>query len=235
MIERLDGASLFFGFSTIFVMENALPLRSPTPTMPYMWTRSSGTSSTAMILALASKTLAASIICLRQPGLFCTSTSGSSSANGSLPTSSRAHHTAWPSPSGDCWRVKLAVPASGRSSDKQFQFRLLAALDQREFQLELAVEMVLDHALVAAGDEDAVLDAGFARLVDHVLDQRAVDHRQHFLRHGLGGRQKAGSEAGDGKMALRIWVMRGWASLAGGAEHLTKHGNALRVQTGWRH
>jgi hypothetical protein len=32
-----------------------------------------------------------------------------------------------------------------------------------------------------------MLDAGFARLVDHVLDQRAVDNRQHLLRHGLGG------------------------------------------------
>ena len=36
-----------------------------------------------------------------------------------------------------------------------------------------------------------------AGLVDHVLDQRPVDHGQHFLRHGLGGRQEAGAEAGD--------------------------------------
>ena len=74
---------------------------------------------------------------------------------------------------------------------------MLLALEQRHFQLELAVEMVLDHALVAAGDEDEMLDAGLARLVDHVLDQRPVDHRQHFLRHGLGRRQEAGAEAGD--------------------------------------
>ena len=67
------------------------------------------------------------------------------------------------------------------------------------FEFELAVEMVLDHALVAAGDEDEMLDAGLARFVHHVLDQRPVDHRQHFLRHGLGRRQEAGSEAGDGK------------------------------------
>ncbi len=91
------------------------------------------------------------------------------------------------------------VPGSGRSCDKKRQVRLLAALAQREFQLELAVEMVLDHALVAAGDEDEMLDAGLARLVHHVLDQRPVDDRQHFLRHGLGGGQEAGSKAGDGK------------------------------------
>ena len=64
-------------------------------------------------------------------------------------------------------------------------------------ELELAVEMVLDHALVAAGDEDEMLDAGLARLVDHVLDQRPVDHRQHLLRHGLGGGQEPGAQPGD--------------------------------------
>ena len=59
--------------------------------------------------------------------------------------------------------------------------------------------MVLDHGLVAAGDEDEVLDAGLARLVDDVLDERPVDDRQHFLRHGLGRRQEPGAEAGDGE------------------------------------
>ncbi len=76
---------------------------------------------------------------------------------------------------------------------------MLVALLQRQFELELAVEMVLDHALVAAGDEDEMLDAGLARLVDHVLDQRPVDHRQHFLGHRLGGGQEAGAEAGHGE------------------------------------
>ena len=38
---------------------------------------------------------------------------------------------------------------------------LLAARGQRGVELEHAVEMILDHALVAAGDEDEMLDAGF--------------------------------------------------------------------------
>ena len=62
--------------------------------------------------------------------------------------------------------------------------------------------MILDRALVAPGDEDEVLDAGVARLVDHVLDQRPVDHGQHFLRDRLARRQKAGAEARDGKHGL---------------------------------
>jgi len=80
---------------------------------------------------------------------------------------------------------------------KQLELRALAALGQCELQLELAVEMILDHPLVAAGHEDEVLDPGIARLVDHVLDDRAVDYCQHFLGHGLGGRQEPGAEAGN--------------------------------------
>ena len=59
--------------------------------------------------------------------------------------------------------------------------------------------MVLDDGLVAAGDEDEMLDASLARLVDHVLDQRPVNHRQHLLRHGLGGGQESGAQPGNWK------------------------------------
>jgi hypothetical protein len=42
-----------------------------------------------------------------------------------------------------------------------------------------------------------MLDAGLARFVHDVLDQRPVHHGEHFLRHGLGRRQEAGSQACD--------------------------------------
>ena len=74
---------------------------------------------------------------------------------------------------------------------------LVATRGQRGVEFEHPVEMVLDHALVAAGDEHEMLDAGLPGLVDHVLDQRLVDDGQHFLRHRLGGGQDAGAEAGD--------------------------------------
>ena len=149
------------------------------------------------MLARSPSFCASSIICARQPRSCWTSTSGRRSANGSWPTSSRAHHTAWPSPSGSCWRVKLVVPGAGRSRLQEVERRLLLALEQRHFELELAVEMILDDAFVAAGDEDEMLDAGLAGLVDDVLDQRPVDDRQHLLRHGLGGGQKPCAEPGD--------------------------------------
>ena len=59
--------------------------------------------------------------------------------------------------------------------------------------------MILDDPLVAPRDEDEVLDAGRARLVDDVLDHRPVDDGQHLLRHGLGGGKEARAEPGDGE------------------------------------
>ena len=125
--------------------------------------------------------------------------SGSSSAKGWSPTSSRAHQTAWPRPSGSCWRVKLVWPACGRSRSQFGERAVLAAHFERVLEFELLVEMVLDDALVAAGDEDEMLDAGLARLVHRVLDQRPVDDRQHFLGHRLGGGQEPGTQTGHGK------------------------------------
>ena len=85
----------------------------------------------------------------------------------------------------------------GLVARQDFLLGLLAARGERGVEFEHAVEMILDHALVAAGDEDEMLDAGLLGLVDHVLDQRLVDDGQHFLRHRLGGGQDAGAEAGD--------------------------------------
>ena len=102
---------------------------------------------------------------------------------------------------------------------EQGEFGRLAARRQRLLQLVLQVEMILDHALVAPGHEDQVLDTGRARLVDHMLDQRPVHHGEHFLRHRLGGGQEAGAEAGDGENSLadRGHVACVAAGRAGGA------------------
>ena len=72
-----------------------------------------------------------------------------------------------------------------------------AARRQRGVEFEHLVEMILDHALVAPGDEDEMLDAGLLGLVVDILNQRLVDDGQHFLRHRLGGGQDAGAETGD--------------------------------------
>jgi hypothetical protein len=79
------------------------------------------------------------------------------------------------------------------------QLCLAAAQAQGLVQFELMIEVVLDGALVAAGDEDEALDPRSRGLLDRILDQRLVDDRQHFLRHRLGRRQEARAEPRHGE------------------------------------
>jgi hypothetical protein len=80
---------------------------------------------------------------------------------------------------------------------KMRELVVLAALRQRVVKFELQIEMILDDALVAAGHEDEVLDAGFARLVHDILDHRLVDDGQHLLGDRFRGREEARAEAGN--------------------------------------
>ena len=65
------------------------------------------------------------------------------------------------------------------------QLVVLARLLQVVLQLERAVEVVLDRALAPAGDDEDVVDARPDGLLDHVLDGRLVDDREHLLGLGL--------------------------------------------------
>ena len=86
------------------------------------------------------------------------------------------------------------------------------------FEFVGLVEIVLDRLLAASGDEHEVLDARLARLVDDILKGRPVEHRQHFLGNGLGRRQDARAEAGDGKdgLADRLHGIFSWVSVRDG-------------------
>ena len=75
----------------------------------------------------------------------------------------------------------------------------VALLLEQLLQLVGVVEVVLDGALLAAGDDDHVLDAGRDSLFDAVLDDRLVDERQHLLGQRLRRGQEAGAPAGGRK------------------------------------
>ena len=81
-------------------------------------------------------------------------------------------------------------------------FLRLATLLQEILKFEVVVEMVLDRGLAPAGNKDKFLDTGGMGFFNRVLNQWFIDDRQHFLRHGLGCRQKPGSHAADGKHRL---------------------------------
>ena len=92
-----------------------------------------------------------------------------------------------------------ALHVVGLDAAHHVQQFLLTRLFEGYLQLEGHVKVVLDRALVAAGHEDHLAHAGGVGLLDRILDQRLVDHRQHFLGLRLGGGQEPGAEAGHGK------------------------------------
>src|SRR5690606_723702 len=101
---------------------------------------------------------------------------------------------------------------------KPLQFVRLSALGKRVVKLELDVEMILDHRLVAAGHEDEMLDPRLACLIDHILDDRPVDDREHFLGNRLRGWQEACAEAGNRKDGLSDFLHLSESRISGGME-----------------
>ena len=89
----------------------------------------------------------------------------------------------------------IACPKGGFA--RLLEFARLAALLQGGLELVGRIEMILQRTLVAAGDENELLDAGCQAFLDRILDERPVDDREHLLRHGLGGGQKAGTQTGN--------------------------------------
>src|SRR5574340_518033 len=78
----------------------------------------------------------------------------------------------------------------------------VAALLEEMLELVVEVEVVLDRPLLAARDDDDLLDAGGNGLLDRVLDDRLVDERQHLLRLRLGRGKEARTPAGGGEHGL---------------------------------
>ncbi|GAP60594.1 hypothetical protein AHiyo1_41540 [Arthrobacter sp. Hiyo1] len=67
---------------------------------------------------------------------------------------------------------------------------------QRAFKIRCTIKVVFKGALVAACNHQHVAEARLHGLLNHVLDGRLIHHRQHFLRHRLGGRQETRAQSG---------------------------------------
>ncbi|MNL33655.1 hypothetical protein D3C87_1555800 [compost metagenome] len=74
---------------------------------------------------------------------------------------------------------------------------MLALAFQVRFQLRRRIEMVFNGALITAGHKNKVGNPGGHGLFDSVLNERFVDHGQHFLGHRLGGGQETRAHASD--------------------------------------
>jgi hypothetical protein len=104
---------------------------------------------------------------------------------------------------------KARLARCRKIAEKRFEVFRFAARCERRFELELIIEVILDHALVAAGDENEMLDAGGSRFVDDMLQNRPVDDRQHFLRNGFGGGKESRSKSSDRKYGFSNGPDRG--------------------------
>ena len=80
-------------------------------------------------------------------------------------------------------RVADRVAEPGRTCLARVQdLQAGARIDQRSgIELGIGVEMVLDRALAAAGDEQHACDPGADKLLDDILHDGLVNDRQHLL------------------------------------------------------
>ena len=72
---------------------------------------------------------------------------------GASPTTGRAHSTACPNPNGADWRMYTQEAQLGRMPLQRVEQLLLALRLQDGLELRIAVEMILDGALRASGNE----------------------------------------------------------------------------------
>src|SRR5262245_19939308 len=103
---------------------------------------------------------------------------------------------------------EAGVAGRGQVAPQRLELGQLASFRERAFELVLAVEVILNRALIAARNEYEVLNAGLARLIHDVLKDRPIDHGQKFFRHNLGRRQEPGPKAGDREHSLANGLSR---------------------------
>ena len=74
---------------------------------------------------------------------------------------------------------------------------VLAALVEGVFELVAGIEVVFDASLIAALNQNHMINACRKRLLYNVLQSRFIDDGQHLLWNRLRRRKKARAEAGD--------------------------------------
>ncbi len=75
---------------------------------------------------------------------------------------------------------------------------VLLAIGEGPEEFGIVVEMILDGAFTAPGDEKDLLNTVGDEFLDNVLDDGLARHRKHFLWLGLGGGEEASPQPGDG-------------------------------------
>lgn len=82
---------------------------------------------------------------------------------------------------------------------------ILAALAQQVLERTIGLEVAQQLGLAGRGDDNGIIDLlGVERLLNDVLDDRLVEHRQHLFGRALGARQKTRAKTGGGDDCLHV-------------------------------
>lgn len=82
---------------------------------------------------------------------------------------------------------------------------ILTALAQQILERAIGLEVAQQLGLTGRGNDDGVVDLlGVERLLNDILNDRLVEHRQHLFRRAFSARQKTRAEAGGGDDCLHV-------------------------------
>ena len=80
---------------------------------------------------------------------------------------------------------------------------ILAALAKQVLERAIGLEIAQQLRLAGRGDDNGIVDLlGVECLLNDVLDDRLVEHRQHLFGRALGARQKTRAKTGGGDDCL---------------------------------
>ena len=82
---------------------------------------------------------------------------------------------------------------------------VLAALAQQVLERAIGLEVAQQLGLTGRSNDDGIVDLlGLERLLDDVLNDGLVEHRQHLFGRALGARQKTRAKTGGGDDCLHV-------------------------------
>ena len=194
--------------------------------MPYLSVSCFGTVCTPSTLPPWSENT--STICLRHETGASIKSSARCTMKGASPTTGRAQSTACPNPNGAGWRIYTHDAQLGKMPRSVSSNSCLPCGLQHGLELRIAVEMILDRPLRAAGNEHQRLRARGERLIHGILNQRFVDDRQHFLGACLGDGQKPRAAPGHRKYAVLYGFEWPWRNDSGFSAQFD---NGVRLET----
>ena len=110
---------------------------------------------------------------------------------------------------------------------------VLSFSSRLSFQLVADVEVILNRAFAATGDDDDLVAPGGDGLFHAVLNDRLIDQRQHLFGLCLGRGQKSGTQPAAGKTAFLTVCFIAyprWTSEFKGEAQLYREATPVRIR-----